>query len=500
MNLRWTIPGLVPLIALAAQAAPQAVTGPMLAEALAALQQDDPTGPGFAQDSITALAGLFQMPAPTQPVIRHAAAPSVPGGSVSVASGDLQIALTQLSIAEGTNDLMRVRLAQGDQRDAILLVSGRLSLRDLARQAMDTGIDGITLQDGVVHLSRPLVIWQGAELALEAGDDLLISADSGAFLLSFGALTIQDATLRGNLAAGADEAAFRPFVLVSGAGTLRAEGSRFTGLGMAGLGPFSGVVVSSRGLFQSDQPVLLARNRFDDIGSLALIGLKDAVLVDNVLQDARGTALILSRTEGGLVSGNVVDGTLGSAGVKVTEAASSLQITGNLVTGGAANGVQIDGISRAITLTGNAIFDNAGSGVAVKAADCLTLTGNLILRNGASGLRLTDTGATRITGNALVANGSSALAVSSQRHATGLALDSNLVALNRVGLTGLVLSSVSMRGNDLTGQLPRLFDGAFATHQAAFLTTRDRNGLDAFRIAGPTQGDPADFSTVCSVE
>lgn len=500
MTLRWIIPGLVPLAAFAAQAAPEAVDAPMLNAALAQLSQDSRPAAGFAHSSIAALADLFGMPAPTPPVIRYAAAPTPPGGSVSVSSGDLQIALTQLSIAEGTNDLMRVRLAQGDRRDAILLVSGRVTLRDLAAQAVAAGLDGIAEQDGVVHLSRPLVVWQGADLALQPGDDLQIEAEGGAFLLAFGGLTFDGATVRGSVAPGADEAAFRPFILVSGAGSLRAEASSFAGLGMAGLGPFSGIVVSSRGLFASDQPVLVAQNRFDDIGSLALIGLKDATVVDNVFQDGRGTALILSQTRDGLVAGNLVDGTAGGAGVKVTEAAEAMQITGNLVTGGAANGVQIDGASRGITLAGNAVYDNAGTGVAAKSVECLTLTGNMILRNGASGLRLTETGTTRITGNALVANGSSAIAVASQKPASGLALDSNLLALNRVGLTGLVLTAVSFDGNDMTGQLPRLFDGAFAQHQAAFLTARDQSDLTAFQISGVAQPDPADFSTVCSVE
>lgn len=502
MTLRWIIPAFLPLaaVAVAAQAAPQTADWPALAAVLSHVAQSDASAPGFAHDSITALAGLFAMPAPGQPVMRPAAAATPPGGNVSVSSGDMQIALTQLSIAEGTNDLMRVRLAQGDRRDALLLVSGSLTLQELAAQVAQAGLEGLWVENGVVHLSRPLVVWQGAGLAVQPGDDLQIEADSGAFVLSFGSLSFDGAAVHGSVAAGAGDAAFRPFILVSGAGTLRAERSVFTGLGMAGLGPFSGIVASSRGLFTSDQPVLVAQNRFADIGSLALIGLQDAAVIDNVFADARGAALILRRIQSGVVAGNVVARSLGGAGVKVTEASDTVQITGNLVTGGAANGLQIDGASRDITVSGNAVFDNAGSGVAAKSVDCLTLAGNLILRNGASGLRLTDTGASRITGNALVANGSSAVAVASQKPASGLALEHNLLALNRVGLTGLVVSDVSLNHNDLTGQLPRIFDGGFARYQAAFLTARDQNGLNAFQIAGVAQTGPADFSTVCSVE
>ena len=208
---------MLPLIAVAAQAAPQGVDPPVLVAALAGLAQDGSAAPGFAQDSITARAGLFDLPAMPRPVIRYAAAPRPTGGSVSVSSGDLQIALTQLSIAEGTNDLLRVQLAPGDRCDAILLVSGRITLQELAHKVMDVGNDGMSVQDDAVHLWRHLVVLQGAELALEPGADLQIEAAGGAFLPSFGALDFQRSTARGSLTARADEAAFRPFIRVSGA-------------------------------------------------------------------------------------------------------------------------------------------------------------------------------------------------------------------------------------------------------------------------------------------
>ena len=86
---------------------------------------------------------------------------------------------------------------------------------------------------------------------------------------------------------------------------------------------------------------------------------------------ARGPALILSQTKPGLVAGNVVERTYGSAGVKVTAAARGLQVSGNLVNGGAANGLQIDRASRKITPTGNGVYDNAATGV----AGCLAVLG-----------------------------------------------------------------------------------------------------------------------------
>ncbi|MEO6299949.1 MAG: right-handed parallel beta-helix repeat-containing protein [Paracoccaceae bacterium] len=485
------------LMTTGAQATPRLVDAVQLQAAIARLETAGlADGSGVA---IAAVGKLLDLPAVVLPKMPTVAA-AAPTGKVKIVMGDLQIAITQLSITEGTNNLLRVQRAQGNRRDAIFVSGGMTNLRDLATAVAAQGIDGLRVTDGVVHLTRPLVIWQGAGLALQPSDKLLIEAAGGGFLLSFGDLSFRGAEVSSDVAAASADTMYRPFLLIAGAGTIRAEDSYFTGLGMAGLGAFSGMVIANRGLFAPAFPVVLRANHFEDIGGLALIGARDATVDGNTFAKVRGNALALGETRDGVVVGNVISGTKGGAGLKVTDGVRGLQIAGNLVVGGAGNGLLINGNSTGVTISGNAILGNAETGIAAKAVDCLSVAGNIIADNGAGGLRVAQTGFTRISENALVANGSSAIAVSQKQPAANLELRDNLLAQNQVGLTGLQLTSVSLNGNDLSDQLPRLFDGEFAQHQAAYLTAGQQDASQTFQISATSAIQTADFATLCGKE
>ena len=475
---------------------------PKLADsaAVAAWLQDASqiTAQGLANDAVARIVALYGLkPAPRPQVQPELALPS--GDLAKVSMGDTQIALTQLSISEGTNNQLRVQQAQHASKAAIFVSAGVISLQGLAAAAQAQGIAGIVLSDGVVTLSRPLVIWQGATLLIQPGDLLQMQAAEGAFLLNFGKLDLRGATLRSDVAADAPESQYRPFVLTSGAGEVYAEANRFQALGMADLGPFAGFVISTQGLFASSTAAILRDNRFEDIGSVALIGTKAAQVTQNTFLASRGGALILAQVADGAALGNTIYRTKAGAGLRVTARSKSMRIAGNLVLAGQGNGVQVDGGSFGITLRGNAVLHNAQTGLAAKTTDCLSVQDNVIAANGEMGLRLVATGYVQIAGNAVVENQGAAIAVGGQRAKARLDLSGNLLAQNRIGLSGAALQLVTLRDNDLSQQLPRIFDGEFAQHQAAFLTAGYMDPAAVFQISSAA-ADRADFSAVCRQE
>ena len=75
--------------------------------------------------------------------------------------GEVQVALTQLSILSGGNGHLALQLAQDGRTDVIYLMSGTARLADLEAAS------GLVSREGKVwHLQRPLVVWPGAALKL----------------------------------------------------------------------------------------------------------------------------------------------------------------------------------------------------------------------------------------------------------------------------------------------------------------------------------------------
>jgi Periplasmic copper-binding protein (NosD) len=451
---------------------------------------------GAGQAAVGQLAGILHLDAAVQaPVI--APPPAFADWSVvKLISTDLQLAMTQLSMHIGSNNQIRVLRAQGDRRDALIVQSGFTTLRDLAKTAEDQGIDGLRMVNGVARLTRPLVVWLGAGLKLEPGDELQMEGASGAFLLGFGQIEMLGASVHAGRTGAAPEA-FRPFVLITGQGTIYAERTKFTGLGMVGADPFGGVVVSQRGLFEPEFPPTLSQNTFEDVGVLGFIGVTNGVIAGNLVKSGRGGGISLVGVQHAQVTENVVVGTKGGAGVKVANG-TDVQLAGNLISGGARNGISIGGNSKGVRISGNAVLTNAETGIASQRATCVLVTGNSIARNGASGLRLNESGVSRVQGNALVLNTNSGLHVGAQRKGGRIEVADNLLAGNRVGLTGVAIGEVVLDQNNLSGQMPRLFDGEFSQYLAAYLTQVQQHSDKSYRILA-RDGQQADaFLTACN--
>jgi hypothetical protein len=449
-----------------------------------------------AQQTVQQLAAVLQL-APPSGSVPSVQRPSFAEGQPAVViSSDLQLAMTQLSIYVGTNNQIRVLRAQAEQRDVIILKTGTTTLTDLAIMAKAQGVQGIDLVDGVVQITRPLIVWQGAGLKLAPGDQLQMNAETGAFLLGFGQIEIIDATVKAIKTAQAAET-FRPFVLITGQGTIYAEKSIFSGLGMADAAPFGGFVVAEGGLFQPPFPPTLYQNTFEDIGVVGMIGVTQAQVINNLIKAGRGGGIALASVRNSQIFGNAIITTKRGSGIKITDG-QGIVLTKNMVSGGANNGISIGGNAKDIAISGNAILTNAGTGIASQQASCILVANNSIARNGASGLRLNKNGVSLVKGNALVLNTTSGLQVGAQSDTGRVEVTDNLLAGNRVGLTGVSIGEVVLDQNNLSGQMPRLFDGEFSQYLAGYLTQVQQKSGRSFHIAAPDGRETDAFLTTCN--
>ena len=434
--------------------------------------------------AFASLADLLDLP-PAPILTGVPETPPFPDGPAPVlASGKLQLALSQLAIHAGTNGHIALIRAQGGRGDALFLQSGFTDLATLARLATEQGLSGLTIDGQTVTLTRPLVIWMGAGLHLLPGDRLRLSAPDGTFLLNFSRLDVESATLEIT-----GESDFRPFLLTTGQGTLRLEGSTVTGLGFARSDTFGGVSILSRGLFRPDHPPLIRNTTFTDTGLLFLAGAEGAWVVGNQFLTPRTGGITLSATTSATVTGNLIHAAQGSAAIRLRDGAADTRLTGNLILNSLRTGVMGEGNLTNLTLAGNAIAGSGGVGLLLRRTDCLRLSGNLIADNGAAGVKLVETGRARIARNAILHNDGSALTLQTQPQGARTDLSANLLMSNRDGLSGAGLGPVTLDGDDLTGQLPRLFSGEFAQYLPAYLTARDTSGTTLFATATPA-ADP----------
>lgn len=405
------------------------------------------------------LAGGLTLPAPPADV------PATATEAVKVRRDGIQAALTQLSILSGGNGHLALQLAQGREREAIHLLAGTARLADLV------AADDLLRQKGPIwHLSRPLVVWPGAALVLFPGEILEMDTAAGAFLLSFGDVTLTGATLRGDAGRNPVSATFRPFLLISGQGSFQARDASFQNLGFPGPVAFRGVAVIAAGLMRAEHPPTIRDSRFDGVLGLHLEGADGAVLIGNRVTAAGAAAVSIKDARKLTLAGNRIEDTGAGAGIRLSGKLEEVALLANSVRSGDRNGVQIDGTTLGLSLRGNVVSGNAGAGISIGQAACVAVQGNIIAGNGTAGLRLNRSGLARIADNAVLGNGSSGIEVAAQAGLGPVVLTDNLLSGNREGLRAAGLGEVRLDGNDLSDQTPRQFAGDFAPWLGPYLS------------------------------
>ncbi len=422
------------------------------------------------------LAGRVDQPPIPQPAPLEA-------GSMKVLEGDVQAALTQLSILAGGNGHLSLQLAQASTTDVIYVLSGTATLRELQRSGyLERRANGW-------RLSRPLVLWPGAALVLSPGELLELDTAAGAFVLSFGDVRMSGATLRGDGGQNARVKSFRPFLLVTGQGSFHAERSTFADLGFDGPVAFRGVSVMTGGLMKPASAPVVTKSRFQNVFSLSFEGADGMVLARNRFSKAGAAAVSVKDGRKVTLAGNRISETHSGAGVRLSGVLEDVVIAGNVITGGGRNGLQIDGKTQHLGLRANVILDNVGTGITLGPATCVSVLGNIIAGNGTAGLRLTRTGAARVADNAVLDNGSAGIEVDAQSGLGPVLLSDNVLRGNREGLRAAGLGEVRLAGNDLVHQTPRQFAGDFSPWLGAYLGAEAAFVIPAASTASPVNPD-----------
>jgi poly(beta-D-mannuronate) C5 epimerase len=429
------------------------------------------------------------------------AKPPLDGLAVSAAALDL--VLSQLALQAGANYHVALRQAQAGT-DILLVGSGVGSLDQLKRGADAAGLgDAIErTPDGyVAHV--PIAVWNGATLALQPGETLLLDREAGAFLLASGKLVGTDAAIRSTGAENPRLKEFNPFVVVAMSGNAELTNMSFADLGFGLFPPLTGVTILESGFYNRTSTSFIRSSRFDNVGMVAAVDATGASFDDNILINS---TLALSGGKTLAARGNVVLTGPNAHGIKVTNGASGVEVSGNIVIDATLNGIFADAGAVDLTIRNNLIAGSARSGVSVSSADCITVDANLLLQNAQSGLAVRDSAGLAVTGNRLIDNGNAGISVTHQPDYGVIEIAMNELDGNRVGIKGSTTARLAFASNDFSGQAPRLLDGELVQFTNRFFDLRSGDGtptiIDGLQLKSGARLTPTGAlrPTTCSFE
>lgn len=404
---------------------------------------------------------------------------------------DMRLALTMLSQAHGDGDNFRVVAAQTEPSlDALVLTEGRATLADLRRLLAEQGLPAAS--DGRrLTLRVPVVVWPDATLDLVPGDVLELSRADGAFLMNFGRLRVQGATIAAVGEPSLLSHLFVPFVATAEAGRLEMRGARVVGLGFGDTLKFAGLSVLRGPLSALAVPARIEGSSFEDVMTVAVSGEDGAVLAGNRFRDMRGSALIVVQSRDARVLSNLFLGLGPTNAIRIEQASLGGLVAGNVVLGGDRAGIVVRGGSTGVTVSGNVVWRREGGGIALLASDCGRLDGNLVIGNDQKGIEVRASLGATLVGNAVYSNHSAGIWVSDQPPGAITALRGNVVAWNRAGLAGARGEGLLLDGNDFSGQFQQLLAGDLAVQTPE--VARDLRGRAPFVLsAGGRRAAPAD--------
>lgn len=391
---------------------------------------------------------------------------------------DIRLLLTQIAIQAGARDHDALIRAQGARdHDVILLRDGFVTLKDLWTLSQGTPAQKfVTLTPEGIVLTRPLAIWADAGLSLADQDKLILDRPSGSFLANLGWLNLSGGSISGAGGPNRAEAAFRPFVLTAGQGSLTARAATFQALGFGKATVFGGIAVVNHGLGVPSRASVIAQSTLTDVATLGLIATTGAVVSGNRMEtgtgQTTGTALLISQAKKTVVSGNRLIARSGAQSIRISAGAMGVRISDNLISGASRMGILIDQGSQAVGIVGNVVAGNLTSGISVDAATCVRITDNLVAGNGGVGLNLSSTEGLIAANNAILFNKGSGILVRNQTPTAAVHLTGNILIGNREGVRGATPGHVVLEGNDFDGQMPRVFAGDMAPLTVDWLRNR----------------------------
>lgn len=379
---------------------------------------------------------------------------------------NMRLSLTMLSQAYGAEDNADILAAQSaPETDALVLRKGRVTLDELRRVLQDNRMQRVS-PSGPLLLEVPLVIWSGASLHLRPGEVLHISRPAGAFVVNFGHLDVQGATIASAGDANPKSPDFIPFVTSADGGTVQMQGGRVTGLGFGNTLKFAGFSILQSALRGTGRESWVEGSTFEDVKSVVVGAASDVALRGNHFRDMRSRALILSRSRDASVLSNLFSGVMPANAIVVEEGSVGATIAGNVVLGGDRAGIVVRNRSNGARVSHNIVWHRKGGGISLAKSDCGQLFENLIIDNGQKGIEVRSSLGAEVRDNTVLANHNAGIWVSAQAKGAETLLAGNVLAENGSGLAAAVGESIRLEGNDFSGQFPQFLSGDLSPQTA----------------------------------
>lgn len=412
------------------------------------------------------------------------------GGDAVIELVDMRLLLAQIAVRTGARDHLALERAQvAGVHEVILLRGGTVTLTQFQRLiAASDAADFVTTGPEGTTLTRALVIWADAGLSLRSGDSLILSRAQGSFLTNLGWLDIQGASVSASTPPNAGAPSFRPFVLTAGSGSMTVSDAHFAHLGFGDTPRFGGVAVDNSGLEPPQTPPVFRTSHFEDVATLALISTQFGAVTDNRLD---ASSILIANALGTRVKGNFLNAPPRAA-IRITKASVTTRVADNVILG-APLGISVDQSSQHLIVSGNILAGQTSSAIRLTKVDCAEVTGNLALRGLGSGVALSATGRVAITDNVIMDNLGAGILLQGQAKTGKTQVTGNKIAYNHEGLRGASAGNLTLDGNDLQGQRPRLFAGDLAPRTIQWLEDRlrfgpSRRAIDPSPIC-PTKGN-----------
>ena len=406
------------------------------------------------------------------------------GQPVEVRRFDLRIALGLLAQAFGHEDNSAVLEAQAaNGTDVTLIDKGSVDLAALAELMGEDAVSG----EGVVQLRAPLVLWHDAELRIAPGETLQLSRTHGAFILNFGRLVIDGATLRGTGPASPHNEEFKPFLTTSGPGTMQIRDSRVSDLGFGATVKFSGLSLARTALDRPAAPSFIAGSIIERVRRISVQAAQGLTVDDNRIHNAGSAALVIQHSRDTTVSANVISGVSKTNAIRVLDGATGTRLAGNAVLGGERVAILVKDAAKGTVVDGNIVWNRDGSGIKLDHARCAQVSRNILIGNRQKGIEVRRSLEALLSGNLLVSNRSAGIWVSGQPEGAVTRIEDNVLDANGAGVATATAEAIVLEGNDFSAQFPRFLSGDLG-RQARFIAA-DMKGLApiALDASGPVK-------------
>ncbi|WP_347311235.1 right-handed parallel beta-helix repeat-containing protein [Defluviimonas sp. SAOS-178_SWC] len=396
-------------------------------------------------------------------VLRHrresTTAYSEPDAPATIGWTDSRFAVAALSqVYGGQNNLAVFQASSGNGTDAIHIDSGVVTLRQLRGQMTNRYV-GRDIDTGADLLRIPLIIGEKATLRLTPGETLMLSRRDGAFIVSFGRIEAYGAEISATAEPSEANKDFSPFIASVGSGSVHLSGATLKYLGFGNTEKFSGLSIVAYPTMRPANRTVIENTRFEDMVTLALVGVTDAELHDNRFFDMRRNPLLLSHAPHSIVAGNLFSGSSPTNAIRVSNGSGGTEVTGNIILEGSRAGMLISSGSDNVSVTGNLIWRRNGGGVKLLDVTCGRVERNVILDDKQKGVEVRNSRDAFVHANKIIGNKNAGVWVSGQTKGEVTYITDNLLRENGSGLTTAAGAAIALKGNDLSNQFPRLLDG-----------------------------------------